>query len=87
MARFFDMKQKEVINVKDGCRYGYICDIELDEKEGEIKKIIIPGPGKVFGVFGREQEYRISWDCVKQIGDDIILVEAETKKILCDIED
>ena len=41
------MKQKEVISTIDGCRLGYICDIEIDLIEGRIKKIIVPGHGKL----------------------------------------
>lgn len=85
--RFYDLKQMEVINIKDGCRLGYVCDLELDREKGRIKKIIVPGPARIFGVFGREQEYRVEWDHVKQIGDDIILVDCETEKILLDCED
>ena len=86
MARIYEMRQKEIINVRDGCRYGYISDVELDDESGKVKKIVVPGPGRLFGVFGREQEYVIPWDNVKQIGDDIILVDVETEKVLIDIE-
>ena len=82
MVRIYDMKQKEVINVKDGCRYGFICDVEIDEKCGEVVSIIVPGPGRVFGMFGRDQEYKIPWCNVCQFGDDIILVNVETKSVL-----
>ena len=86
MARIGELKQKEVINIKDGARFGYICDIDIDDEKGCIKLLIIPGPGKFFGMFGREQEYRIPWDAVKQIGEDIILIECETEKTLVDID-
>ncbi len=79
MARIYDMKQKEVINSADGIRYGFISDLDIDIKSGKINNIIIPGPGKVLGMFGRDQEYRISWDKIKKIGDDIIIVELEDK--------
>lgn len=84
MVRIYEMRQKEVINTRDGCRLGYICDIEVDTENGKIEKIIVPGPGKIFGIFGREQEYQIPWDAIKQIGDDLILVDVETEKILSD---
>ncbi|MDR3240171.1 MAG: YlmC/YmxH family sporulation protein [Clostridiales bacterium] len=84
--RIFDMRQKEVINVKDGCRFGFICDLEIDECCGEIISIIVPGPGRVFGMFGHDQEYKIPWDKVCQFGDDIILVDVETRKVLVDCE-
>lgn len=87
MVRIYEMRQKEVINTRDGCRFGYICDIEVDIENGKIEKIIVPGPGKILGIFGREQEYQIPWDAIKQIGDDLILVDVETEKILSNSEE
>lgn len=55
-------------------------DIEFDEKTGCITCLIIPGPGCLCGVFGREKEYVIPYRCVKQIGSDIILVEVKNLK-------
>lgn len=76
------MRQKEIINISDGKRFGFIADIDIDEKSGKIKKIIVPGNGKILGVFGREIEYCIPWANIKQIGDDIILVDVDTEKIV-----
>ena len=87
MIRIFDMKQKEVINVKDGCRFGFICDVEIDVECGAVISIIVPGPGRVFGVFGRDQEYKIPWDKICQFGDDIVLVDVDTKNVLIDCEE
>lgn len=84
MCRMYELRQKEVINIKDGCRLGYVVDIEIDIAEGEIKKIIVPGPAKILGMFGHEQEYMVDWDCIVQIGDDIILVDVDIDKILLD---
>lgn len=75
MTRIYDMKQKEVINSKDCKRLGYIVDVEVDLDNGKLKKIIVPGPAKMLGLFGREKEYQIEWNQIKQIGEDIILVE------------
>jgi YlmC/YmxH family sporulation protein len=80
------LRQKEVINIKDGCRFGYICDLSIDENCGEIINVIVPGPGRLFGLFGHDQEYIIPWSKICQIGDDIILVDVETKKALVDCE-
>ena len=85
--RFFDIRQKEVINIKDGCRMGFVSDMERDKATGGVKRLIIPGPARILGVFGREQEYRVDWANVKQIGDDIILVECETAKALREDEE
>ena len=45
-----------------------------------VKSIIIPGPGKICSFLGRDTEYIIPWECICQIGADIILVEIEEEK-------
>lgn len=74
-VRLFEFKQKEVINIADGCRLGYVSDIEIDIACGRILKIIIAAPGRVWGIFGCDREYVICWENIKRIGEDIILVE------------
>lgn len=80
--RIGDMKHKEIINTLDGSRLGYICDLEIDWSNGTIKKLIVPGPGKVMGLFGKEMEYMIPWENIKKIGEDIILVELKGNEFL-----
>jgi len=80
------MKQKEVINIRDGCRYGFICDVEIDVKFGTVVSIIVPGPGRIFGMFGHEQEYKIPWEKICHFGDDTVLVDVDTKGVLLDCE-
>ncbi len=70
-----DMREKEVINLKDGCRLGNVCDIEFDTCSGTIVSIIIFGKGKLFGLLGRYDDIKICWNEIKVIGDDTILVE------------
>ena len=77
----YDMRQKEIINVKDGKRYGFIADVDIDEKTGKLKKIIVPANTKVLGIFGKESEYSIDWSDIKQIGDDIILIDVDSEDI------
>ena len=83
--RFCDLRQKEVINVRDCQRLGCVADIEFDPNCGKICQLIIPGPGKFCGLFGRESECIIGWNCVRQIGPDIILVDVnvEAARRLC----
>ncbi|MCL2576895.1 MAG: YlmC/YmxH family sporulation protein [Defluviitaleaceae bacterium] len=82
MARMYDLRQKEIVNISDGARYGFVSDMELDTNEGKITALIVPGPGRVLGVFGRDQEYRIPWEKIQKIGDDIILVDCNTGNVL-----
>ena len=74
-CRIRDFRCKEVINVCDGCRLGYVGDVECRLPDGQLTALIIPGPYRFFGLFGRGEEYCIPWECIKQIGDDIILID------------
>ena len=80
--RICELRQKEVINCKDCERLGFVGDIVFNPKTGCIEKLIVPGPCKIWGLFGREQEYIIPWCHVCQIGPDVILVDVEVDKIL-----
>lgn len=82
--RVYDLRQKEVINKKDGCSFGFIKDVDISN-EGEITHIIIDGPGRVFGVFGRDNEYRIPWDNVLIMDGDIVLVDVFVEDVLCEV--
>ena len=75
--RFSELRCKEVINIHDGCRLGYVGDLDCRIPEGEIVAIIVPGPLRFFGLFGRGEEYYIPWRCIKRIGDDVILIEQQ----------
>ena len=73
--RFRDLRRKEVININDGSRLGPVGDVDLRVPEGQIAAIVVFGPARFFGLFGRGEEYYIPWDCIQRIGDDIILVD------------
>ena len=73
--RFRDLRRKEVINISDGSRLGPVADVDLRVPEGQIAAIVVYGPARFFGLFGRGEEYYIPWDCIQRIGDDIILID------------
>lgn len=75
METFLDLTKKEVINIHDGTRLGYVSNIDIDLKEGTITALRIPCSTKVFNLFGKNDDYIITWERIKKIGDDIILVD------------
>ena len=79
MAKTMDFRQKEVINVCDGRRLGYIGDVDIDFESGTIKSIIVPISGGLFG-FGGGDELIIPWKKISRIGVDTILVEIEPSR-------
>lgn len=72
------LKEKEVINIKDGRFLGYIGDIDINLEKGKIEAVIIPGSKGMFNLFsGKQQDKVIKWEYVKTIGDDVVLVDVD----------
>lgn len=70
-----DFKHKEVININNAKRLGYVQDVTADFETGKIKEIIVPGNTKFFNLFTSGNEVIIPWSSIRVIGEDIILVE------------
>jgi len=81
MNRASEFRQKEVINIADGRRLGFVSDVEVNLEDGRIEAIIIPGGGRFFGLIGKENEFVIPWERVKKVGEDIILVDMDERFI------
>lgn len=73
-CRVTDMRDKEVINIKTGCKLGYVCDVEIDTCTAKVLAIVIWGRLRFFGLFGRCEDIIIPWCDIKVIGEDTILV-------------
>jgi YlmC/YmxH family sporulation protein len=81
MYRASELRQKEVINISDGRRVGFVSDVEINFDEGVIEALVIPSSGKMFGLLGRDDEFIIPWSRIKKIGEDIILVDLDERFI------
>lgn len=75
MVKISELKQREVININDGRRLGIVYDVEIDMEKGNIDAIVIPGTGRILGLFSKESDIVISWENIKKIGTDVILVD------------
>ncbi len=51
-TRIGDLRCKEVINVTDGTRYGYVGDVEVDLETGQVRTLVVPGRLRLFGLLG-----------------------------------
>lgn len=74
IARITDMHDKEVINVCDGTRLGFVDDVEVDTCTAQIVSIVIYGRSKLFGLLGRETDIVIHWKDIEVIGGETVLV-------------
>ena len=67
---------KEVICIENGQRLGFIEDVQIELPEGRVVALTVPGPGKLLGLGTSRCDYLIPWSCIKKIGPDIVLVDA-----------
>ena len=71
-----DFKHKEVVNITDGKRLGYVQDVCADFQTGRITSIIVPGGNNKFlSLFSNNNDIIIPWEHIHCIGEDLILVE------------
>lgn len=75
MVKISEIKQREVININDGKRLGIVYDVEIDMDNGRIDAIVIPGTGRILGLFSKESDIVVSWENIKKIGTDVILID------------
>lgn len=69
-----ELRNKEVINGKTGCRLGCVSDVEIDTCSGCIVSLVIWGKGRCMGLLPSENDIKICWKDVEVVGDDTIIV-------------
>lgn len=75
-GRLRDLRYKEIIDVADGSRFGFVGDVEVDWDQGRIRALVVPGRPRLFGLLGREEDLVVPFDAVKRFGEEIILVNS-----------
>ena len=76
-CRIIEMRNREVISLKDGSRLGYVCDVEIDSCSGKLTSIIIYGKPRLWGLLGKEPDMVIPWEEIQVFGDETILVSCD----------
>lgn len=79
-CRIVDLRNKDVIDIHDGTRLGYVCDVEVDTCTACLKSLIIYGRARCFGLLGHEDDCVIPWQDIEVIGEDSILVNCRGKR-------
>ena len=74
LCRIEDLSEKEVIAVEDCRILGYVEDVEFDLCTGKILALLVPAERTLFGLGQPTCYYRIAWDQIEKIGNDVILV-------------
>jgi len=71
---FCALREKDVINLRDGRNLGCVIDLEFDFPAGRVTGLVLPQPGKSALFSSSKNRLYIPWDRVEKIGDDAILV-------------
>lgn len=73
MIKISALQEKDVINVLDGKKVGYIIDLDIDVETGKINAFILESDVSIFKRL-KKDEWVILWEHVEKIGTDVILV-------------
>lgn len=87
VMKISDFQTKDVINIVDGKKLGQVTDLELDLRQGRIDAIIVPTPGKLFGLLGSSADVIIPWKNIVKIGLDVVLVKLDEGRLYRPIEE
>lgn len=77
-CRIADLRNKQVVCIKNGCVLGYVCDVEFNTCDGTLTAIIIPGRPRFFGIFGHDEDIVIPWSEIEVIGEETVLVTTDS---------
>lgn len=83
LCRIVELRDKEVININNGCCLGSVSDVEIDTCCAKVQAIVIYGRAKFFGLMGREEDTVICWENIKCIGEDTVLVGYNAPQCHC----
>lgn len=75
-----DLRDKSVVNVRDGVNFGCVDDIVVDSETAKVVSLVVYGKKKLFGLFGREPDFVVSWSDIKIIGSDVVLISVDNLK-------
>ncbi|MGN0613731.1 MAG: YlmC/YmxH family sporulation protein [Porcipelethomonas sp.] len=69
-----ELKSKEVINVENGEKLGFIDDIEFESESGSVVALVIFGRNRLWGLLGKDEDIVLSCRDIELIGKDTVLV-------------
>lgn len=77
MIKTSELRSKDVINLVDGRRLGFVGDLDLDVEGGQIRAFVIQGTNRLLGFLGKDRDTVVPWSQVEKIGEDVILVRID----------
>jgi YlmC/YmxH family sporulation protein len=80
LTNYWDLAEKDVINIKNGEIMGRFDDMDIDTKKGKITSFYIEEGSKFMGMLGKSKPRRIRWEEILKIGTDVIIVNVDDDK-------
>ncbi|MBQ2668734.1 MAG: YlmC/YmxH family sporulation protein [Clostridia bacterium] len=75
LCRIGDLRNRDVISIRDGSRIGVLGDLEIDTVTAALSAIVVYGRPRLFGLLGHEEDSVIPWSAVTTVGEDTVLVD------------
>ena len=76
-----DLRDKEVISITDGSRYGYVGDVTFDIADGKVQDLVVPGRRRFLGLFGPRENLVFPWNQVHRFGQETVLIEGTPRPL------
>jgi len=77
LTNYWDLAEKDVVNIKNGEVMGRFDDAEIDTRKGKITAFYIEEASKFMGMLGKTKPKRIRWEEILKIGMDVIIVNVD----------
>lgn len=77
--RFIALQSKDVVNVFDGCKVGFVSDVEIDWCTKSICALVVEKYTffRIFCFFKEPPCIIVPIECVVSLGGDVILINIE----------
>ena len=79
MTKLSSFSKKEVVNMIDGRRLGFLTDADVNLEDFSVESITVSVPAKILPVGSDCKELVIPVEKIKKVGEDIVLVNIEER--------
>lgn len=76
MFRGYNLRQRTVIDIDSAEKIGYISDVEIDEMNGCISRVIIRRRNSICGGFFGMGEISVPWSAICAVGREFVLIKS-----------
>ena len=77
-----ELTQKEIIDITDGTKIGFVDDVEMDLENSAVTSLVVYGRPRFFGLLGRDDDMIIRCDEISVVGKDTILIKPQKPSVI-----